>query len=145
MALPIVNNIANDIAMTDLSSTCLRLTLDAHALIEQWIGQPDAPDSVLAALLSGFSPAFSMVTTDGQRLPPNALPGLFASLRGARPGLKIDIDEMTVRYADAASALVSYRERHAWNAGATQRRATVLFTAGGDGRLQWAHLHETWA
>ncbi|CAB3625673.1 hypothetical protein [Achromobacter pestifer] len=141
MALPIANNTA----MTDLPSTCLRLTLDAHALIEQWIGQPDAPDTVLAALLSGFAPDFTMITTDGQRLPRNTLPALFGSLRGARPGLKIDIDEMTLHHADSASALLSYRERHAWTHGATQRRATVLFTAAADSPPQWAHLHETWA
>ncbi|MBB1594195.1 hypothetical protein [Achromobacter sp. UMC46] len=131
--------------MTDFSSTSLRLTLDAHALIEQWIGQPDAPDGVLAELLSGFAPGFTMITTDGQRLTGDALPALFAGLRGARPGLKIDIDEMAVRHADAASVLLSYRERHVWHDGATQRRATVLFTAAADGRPLWAHLHETWA
>jgi hypothetical protein len=131
--------------MTDLSSPCLRLALDAHARIEQWIGQNDAPESVLTALLDGFAPAFTMITTDGQRLPQGALPALFAGLRGSRPGLKIQIDELTVRYADAASALLTYRERHAWSGGATQRRATALFTAGEDGQPQWAHLHETWA
>lgn len=131
--------------MTDLPATCLRLTLDAHALIEQWIGQPDAPDDALAELLSGFAPGFTMITTDGQRLAGDALPALFAGLRGARPGLKIGIDEMAVRHADAASVLLSYRERHAWRNGATQRRATVLFIAGVDGPPLWAHLHETWA
>lgn len=131
--------------MTDLPATCLRLTLDAHALIEQWIGQPDAPDDALAELLSGFAPGFTMITTDGQRLAGDALPALFAGLRGARPGLKIGIDEMAVRHADAASVLLSYRERHAWRNGATQRRATVLFTADAGGPPLWAHLHETWA
>lgn len=131
--------------MTDLPTSCLRLTLDAHALIEQWIGQPDAPDPVLADLLSRFAPGFTMITTDGQHLAGNALPALFASLRGARTDLKIDIDEMTVRHADGVSVLLSYRERHTWRTGATQRRATVLFTAGADGQPQWAHLHETWA
>lgn len=131
--------------MTDLPSSCLRLTLDAHALIEQWIGLADTPEPVLADLLSRFAPGFTMITTDGQRLAADALPALFAGLRGARPGLMIDIDEMAVRHADAASVLLSYRERHAWRTGATQRRATVLFTAGADGQPQWAHLHETWA
>lgn len=131
--------------MTDLPSSCLRLTLDAHALIEQWIGLADTPEPVLADLLSRFAPGFTMITTDGQRLAADALPALFAGLRGARPGLKIDIDEMAVRHADATSVLLNYRERHAWCTGATQRRATVLFTAGADGQPQWAHLHETWA
>lgn len=131
--------------MTDLPSSCLRLTLDAHALIEQWIGQADAPDHVLGELLAGFAPGFTMITTDGRRLPGTALPALFASLRGTRPGLKIHIDDMEVLHADTASTLLSYRERHAWSAGATQRRATVLYTNDADGRPRWAHLQETWA
>jgi len=131
--------------MMDLSSPCLRLALDAHAHIEQWIGQTDAPASVLTALLGSFAPAFTMITTDGQRLPHGALPALFSGLRGSRPGLKIQIDELTVRYADGGSAVLTYRERHTWNGGATQRRATALFMAGEDGQPQWAHLHETWA
>lgn len=131
--------------MMDLSSPCLRLALDAHAHIEQWIGQTDAPASVLTDLLGSFAPAFTMITTDGQRLPHGALPALFAGLRGSRPGLKIQIDELTVRYADGGSAVLTYRERHTWIGGATQRRATALFTAGEDGQPQWAHLHETWA
>lgn len=131
--------------MTDLSTPCLRLTLDAHSLIEQWIGQPDTPDHVLADLLSRFAPGFTMIATDGQRLDGKALPALFAGLRGARPGLKIDIDDMKVRHIETASVLFTYRERHVWSTGATQRRATVLFTRGAGELPQWAHLHETWA
>lgn len=131
--------------MMDLSASCLHLTHLAHTQIEQWIGDTHAPDAVLASLLAAFSPAFTMVTTDGHRLPHGALPTLFASLRGARPGLTIQIDELAVRHADAGSVLLSYRERHAWNAGATTRRATALFITDADGQPQWAHLHETWA
>lgn len=131
--------------MTDLSTPSLRLALDAHARIEQWIGNADTPPPVLAALLDAFAPEFSMITADGQRLPPGALPALFAGLRGLRPGLKVQIDELAVRHADAGAALLTYRERHAWNGGATQRRASALFMAGADGQPQWAHLHETWA
>ncbi|HEY9271625.1 hypothetical protein [Achromobacter sp.] len=131
--------------MPDLSSHCQRLALDAHTRIEQWIGSPDAPDSQLADLLESFAPGFSMIAADGRRLSAAALPALFASLRGARPGLKIDIDELAVLHADTASVLLSYRERHVWSAGATQRRATVLFTVQAGGQPQWAHLQETWA
>ncbi|KNY08565.1 hypothetical protein AKG08_21320 [Achromobacter piechaudii] len=131
--------------MTDFSTLSLRMALDAHTRIEQWIGQPDAPEPLLAALLDDFAPAFTMISVDGQRLPAGALPDLFAGLRGSRPGLKIQIDELAVRHADAASALLTYCERHAWQGGATQRRASALFTAGADGQPRWAHLHETWA
>lgn len=131
--------------MPDLSSHCQRQALDVHSRIEQWIGSPDAPDNQLAILLERFAPGFSMIAADGQRLSAAALPALFASLRGARPGLKISIDEMAVLHAGADSVVLSYRERHAWSAGATQRRATVLFTVQPGEPPQWAHLQETWA
>lgn len=131
--------------MPDLASRCLRLTHDAHARIEQWIGQPDAPQAVLAALLDTFEPGFTMIATDGGRLPGHSLPALFAALRGSRPGLKIGIDELAVLHVDIASVLLTYRESHVWAAGATQRRATALFAVQPDGSVRWTHLHETWA
>ncbi|MBD9474024.1 hypothetical protein IB268_13975 [Achromobacter sp. ACM01] len=131
--------------MSDLSSHCLRLAVDVHARIEGWIGSPDAPDTQLTALLKDFAPGFSMIAADGQRLPAEALPALFGRLRGSRPGLKIDIDELAVLHAGADSVLLSYRERHAWSAGATQRRATALFVVQPGGQPQWMYLQETWA
>ncbi len=131
--------------MSDLSSQCLRLALDVHSRIEHWIGSSDAADAQLAVLLDDFAPGFSMIAADGQRLPAEALPALFGRLRGARPGLKIEIDELAVLHAGADAVVLSYRERHAWSAGATQRRATALFTVLPGGQPQWMYLQETWA
>lgn len=131
--------------MSDLSSQCLRLALDVHSRIEHWIGSPDAPDAQLAVLLDDFAPGFSMIAADGQRLPAEALPALFGRLRGARPGLKIEIDELAVLHAGTDAVVLSYRERHAWSAGATQRRATALFTVLPGSQPQWMYLQETWA
>ncbi|MBB1624206.1 hypothetical protein [Achromobacter sp. UMC71] len=130
--------------MPDFSEHCRRAVHDAHALIEQWIGQADLPPDTLPRLLAHFSDDFSMVPPDGQRLPDGALPGLFARVAGSRPGLRIGIDELAVRHTDAGSAVLTYRESHAWNGGATVRRATAGFVAAADGRPLWRHLHETW-
>lgn len=130
--------------MPDFSERCRRAAHDAHALIEQWIGQTDLPPATLPRLLAHFADDFSMVTTDGQRLPDGALPGLFARLAGSRPGLRIRIDELAVLHADAGSAVLTYRESHTWHGGATVRRATASFIAAEDGRPLWRHLHETW-
>lgn len=129
----------------DLSASCLHLTHLTHARIEQWIGGAPLPETALAALLAGFAASFTMVATDGQRLHAQALPALFEKLRGARPGLTIQIDEVMVHRAAASAVLLSYRERHRWDAHATTRRATALFTLNADGQPQWTHLHETWA
>ena len=128
--------------MPDFSDRCRRAAHDAHALIEQWIGQTGLPSDALPRLLAYFSDDFSMVTTDGQRLPDGALPGLFARLAGSRPGLSIRIDEFAVLHASAGSAVLTYRESHTWHGGATVRRATASFIADADGHPRWRHLHE---
>ncbi len=131
--------------MPDFSERCRLAAHTAHALIEQWIGRADLPADALPRLLAHFSDDFRMITTDGQRLPDGALPGLFARLAGSRPGLRIHIDELAVVHAGMDSALLTYRESHAWHGGATVRRATASFVAADDGRPLWQHLHETWA
>ena len=129
----------------DLHTAALHLVHHTHGQIEQWIGGVAPPDQALTTLLSSFAPDFAMVTTTGERLAADKLPALFAGLRGTRPGLTIQIDELTVHHADACAVLLGYRERHRWDDGSTSRRATALFTVNADGQPQWAHLHETWA
>lgn len=131
--------------MPDIATLCLREIADTHVLIEQWLSNPACPEAILETLLQRFGPEFSMISPTGARMEPGGFPALFARLRGARPGLQIRIDALTLVHEDARSATVSYRETQAWNAGASERRATALLVAERDARVTWRHLHETWA
>ena len=131
--------------MPTLAALCLREVADTHTLIEQWLSDAECPETVLDTLLQRFEPGFSMISPTGTRLEECGFPSLFARLRGARAGLRIDIDELTLVYEDARSATVTYRETQTWNAGVSERRATALFVLAGDARVAWRHLHETWA
>ncbi|MGE8364663.1 hypothetical protein [Cupriavidus sp.] len=131
--------------MPSLAALCLREVADTHTLIEEWLSNAECPDPVLDKLLQRFEPGFSMISPNGTRLEERGFPSLFTRLRGARAGLRIDIDELTLVYEDAGSATVTYRETQTWNEGASERRATALFVLAGDARVAWRHLHETWA
>ncbi|MFJ1253154.1 hypothetical protein [Cupriavidus sp. CuC1] len=131
--------------MPDLAKLCLLEVAETHVLIEQWLSSADCPDAVLETLLQRFGPGFSMISPTGARMEQGGFPALFARLRGARPGLQIKIDELTLVQVDARSATVSYRETQAWNTGTSERLATALFVARDDARVTWRHLHETWA
>lgn len=131
--------------MPTLAALCLREVAHTHTLIEQWLSSAECPNTVLDALLQRFEPGFSMISPSGTRLEDGGFPSVFSRLRGARAGLRIEIDELTLVYEDAGSAMVTYRETQAWHEGASERRATALFVLAGDAHVAWRHLHETWA
>lgn len=121
----------------------LQEVIDAHVAIERWLsGQ--AETNRLPALLQRFSPSFSMIALQGERLDHAGLLALFACGHGARPGLRIVIDELHGIAAWPGGAVVGYREVQTDAASRrTVRRSTVVFELGADGTVVWSHLHET--
>ena len=118
--------------------------MDAHALIRDCLGDAQTPDAVCDALLSRFSPAFSMVTPRGAIMDFTAVDNLFRTQRGARAGLTIAIEDLQLIAESDTGATVTYKERqHVPGQVETLRFATVVFETGVDGRVMWRHLHET--
>lgn len=117
--------------------------VDIHMAIERWFtGAADPAE--LAPLLARFSPAFRMVSTQGNALGKESVTELFEQMHGKRPKLRITIDEMEISHVWPGGACLTYRETHADAGGSqTARRSTVLLEAGADSSLQWRHLHET--
>lgn len=118
--------------------------LDAHALIRDCLGDAQTPDAVCDALLSRFSPAFSMVTPVGTVFDFTALDNLFRTQRGVRAGLMISIEALQLVAESESGATVTYKERQMIpGQGETLRFATAVFERGADGQAIWRHLHET--
>lgn len=118
--------------------------LDAHELIRNWLGDPDAPIQVCDDLLSRFSPAYSMVTASGALLDFSALNSFFRAQRGARVGLMIEIEDMQMVAESESGATLVYKERqHIPGQSATCRFSTVVFDIDSDEHVIWRHLHET--
>lgn len=117
--------------------------IQAHVAIEQWLNGT-APQEALAPLLARFGPAFSMIALDGQRLSRPAVAAFFTQARGTRPGLNIEIDELTDIHHERGAWVVGYREIHRYPDGREiARRATAVFDTPTPNGLAWRHLHET--
>lgn len=115
----------------------IKEVIDVHADIENWLGKGEGD---LGALLSRFSARFSMVTVAGGRLDAAGLGAFFNQQRGAKPGLNIELEEITVIEEWPNGAVVSYGERQSQpGEKGTLRYSTVIFSA----EMQWLRLHET--
>lgn len=122
----------------------LKEVLDAHVLIQSWLGNEDANNEVCENLLASFSPEYSMVTPSGTLLDFSTLESFFRTQRGARPGLEIEINDMQVVAESEKGATVVYKELQQLPAqNPTLRFSTVVFELNNDGKVIWRHLHET--
>ncbi|KVL35363.1 polyketide cyclase [Burkholderia territorii] len=119
--------------------------LDASiADIERWLSGTDTSPAALDALLAAFSADFTMIMTDGRVLDRAGMHALFATLGGAKPGLRIALSDIRVRVADASHAVLTYLEaQHAASGELPARRATAVFARDAAGSVRWSHLQET--
>ncbi|GAA5644587.1 hypothetical protein VPR01S_01_02080 [Vibrio proteolyticus NBRC 13287] len=118
--------------------------LDAHDLICCWLSDVRSPTQVCEELLTRFSPAYSMVTPDGAQLNYTSLTSFFQAQCGAKPGLKIKIDNMRLITESEVGACVTYQERQQLpGQRSTLRFSTVVFELGKGDQVIWRHLHET--
>lgn len=117
--------------------------VDAHVDIEQWLSGRAARER-LAPLLARFSRHFSMISLQGHALDFADVDVLFSRGFGARPGLRIAIDELHEVSAWQGGAAIAYRETQVDGAGRrTVRRSSVVFERDANGRIGWLRLHET--
>lgn len=122
----------------------LKEVLDAHELIQEWLGNVHSSNSICENLLSRFSPIYSMVTPSGTLLDFKALNTLFRTQHGIRKGLNIEITDMKVVNENEYGATVIYKElQQQPEQSETFRFSTVIFERTQDGKIIWKHLHET--
>ena len=114
-----------------------------HRLLQAWFRAEG--ESAPGIVLAHFDQAFTMTTPTGKVVTYQQFSGAFPTLRGTRPGLVMEISDVTVRYADGATALVTYVERQRQDAAVTDRLSTaLLLNQPGRATPIWRHLHETW-
>ena len=118
--------------------------IDAHELIRQWLGNTQSDSIIYDQLLARFSPDFSMVTPSGIKLNYRSLATFFLSHAGAKPGLSISIENMTLITESPTAATVCYQEwQKLSDHPSSLRFSTVVFERNSHGILFWRHLHET--
>ncbi|MFK3649880.1 DUF4440 domain-containing protein [Lysobacter enzymogenes] len=117
--------------------------VDTLAEIEYWLSGRAGNDA-LAPLLARFADAFSMISLSGDALDRAQIERFFRAGFGARPGLRIAIDEVRPLCAWDGGAALAYREIQTHGAGEPDvRRSTVVFERDDAGRIRWLRLHET--
>lgn len=113
-----------------------------HRLLQAWFRAEGEADP--GPVFAHFDDDFVMMTPAGTTLPFATFRTAFPAMRGTRPGLVMTITDVAVRFADARSALVSYREHQTYGDIANLRRSTALLLDRPDRPTPvWRHLHET--
>lgn len=117
--------------------------VDTIAEIEHWLSGRANGDA-LAPLLARFADQFSMISLSGDTLDRAQIDAFFRAGFGARPGLRIAIDELRLLCVWSGGAALAYREIQTNDAGGRDvRRATAVFERDDAGRIRWLRLHET--
>lgn len=114
--------------------------IDAHVVIENWLGQGEGK---FEALLARFHPDFLMVAPSGARFDYAGLARFFESLGGSRPGLKIVIDELTTLQSWDTGAVLHYRETQTRPDQPVNVRWSTAVLNLEDDSITWRLLHET--
>jgi hypothetical protein len=128
--------------MTPLEQASAEIVL-LHEQIEAWF-RGDAASDAMDALIGCFVDTFQMVTVRGERLDRPGVHDLFARLHGARPGIRIAIDQVAVVVNQADGWLVTYRETQVLNDGSSNRRHSIAWLQPDPhGRARWCYLQET--
>ncbi|MGU7782393.1 nuclear transport factor 2 family protein [Burkholderia sp. PU8-34] len=119
--------------------------LDASLVtIERWLSGADTTPAALDALIAPFAPGFTMIATNGREFDRDGTRDLFATLAGAKPGLRITLSEIRVLASDDRHAVITYLEaQHAEAGELPARRATAVFERDAAGDVRWTHLQET--
>jgi len=114
--------------------------IDLHIALENWLGKGEGDP---AALLARFRADFLMIPPGGIHLDYQALVSFLESQRGSRPGLKIEIDELTTLQTWNNGAVLHYRETQTRpDQPVNVRWSSAVLNQEGD-TVTWRLLHET--
>lgn len=114
--------------------------IDLHIALENWLGKGEGDPG---ALLARFRADFLMIPPGGSHLDYQALVSFLESQRGSRPGLKIEIDELTTLQTWDNGAVLHYRETQTRpDQPVSVRWSSAVLNQEGD-TITWRLLHET--
>lgn len=130
-----------------MKTTIIKEITELHDFFTAWFnGKLENTDQNFSRFQDVISPAFRMIDPHGKKHHQAALLIQIKNAHGSRPGLKISIENVTLRLYDQGYILATYEEWQEIDAAKSSRLSSVLFkedenTPNG---LQWIHLHETW-
>ncbi|CAM3511240.1 DUF4440 domain-containing protein [Rouxiella silvae] len=117
--------------------------IEAHRLIEQWLGEGEVPEEVCDRLITRFSEQYSMIGVAGNALDFAGLSRFFRANGSAKSGLEIEVFDLRTVAEWPTGAVVSYQEKQRLADITTLRYSTAVFERTAQGNIVWRHLHET--
>ncbi|MFI6297220.1 DUF4440 domain-containing protein [Nonomuraea sp. NPDC050790] len=108
-----------------------------HEVIERWLS--GEPGQGFEEFERAHAEGFTLAGPDGRTLDRGQVLRQVRELRGAAPGLRIEIRDVRVVAAEGALLVAAYEE---WQQDGARGSTAVLRRE--DGGLRWLHLHETW-
>ncbi|MFD2236581.1 DUF4440 domain-containing protein [Aureimonas populi] len=113
-----------------------------HRVLQAWFRGEGGDDA--AKVMERFDEAFHMVGAAGNLLSHEGMAAALPRMRGSRPTLVMEIEDVTLRALSQAGALITYREVQRQDSGTTQRWSTALLVDRPDRPTPvWALLQET--
>lgn len=115
-----------------------------HEQIGKWFRgemSPKEKEEMLA--LPGFHADFKMISPTGACKSRNGLADWLPSVYGAKPGIVLEVKNISLRFEQAGALLMEYVEIQSGGGMDNTRISTALFVQNEKGHLQWWNLHET--
>ena len=113
------------------------------SMIEDWFSGADNSAKLYEKLMADFSADFTMITMSGSELGYPEIGAFFKAQAGAKSGLKITLENMSVIYEGSDGAVVTYHEIQEQSGHEPTKRVATTFLSSIGTQLQWKHLHET--
>ena len=117
-----------------------------HEFFVGWYGGELPASALETEFLARLDPAFTIIMPSGVELDHETLSSAMQSAFGQKPGFRIEIRNVRLKYVTKNTILATYEEwqrntREAAGEG-TGRLSTVVMDRGVP--LTWRHVHETW-
>lgn len=129
------------------SMACEQEVIGLHDFFQVWLeGSVPPTDAVFDRFFLATSPAFTLISPDGQAAGREATAAWIRAAYGTRRGFRLWTDEHCLRAAGVDWALVTYREWQTHAGVTTLRLSSALLVADACAPqgLSWLHVHESW-
>jgi hypothetical protein len=121
--------------------------VELHQFFEGWLGGSLAKtEAVYRRFADVMATGFCIVNPSAQLTEREALIEQLYKAHGARPKIRIWIEQPRLHQQLAGGLLASYQECQEIDGHSTKRLSTVLFAIDdtAPNGLKWLHVHETW-
>lgn len=124
---------------------CKKEIRELHAFFQAWYqGAIANSDDSFRRLEGVLAPAFTLITSDGYTFARDQVLALLRNEYGAKPDIKMWVDNVRLRYAAGDVILATYEEHGTTTDGKRATLITAVLCKNPEQRngLEWVHIHE---